>query len=249
LSIVAEDDEENSYSSDDYTFETLPTPKILNLKIQQVVGMPTATLRLLWISNTLISSIVTYYPTANPERAADQISLALKKNHEIIMKNLLDNAEYTLIIKGKDNAGNEATAETRKVKTATDIRAPEIIDLNVESTIVGVGETAKAQIVVSWDSDEPATTQVEYAQGTGTLYGQTTQEDTSLTSNHTVTITGLKPATIYHLRAVSKDKVGNIAYSFDTVIVTPKSTKDALNLVIENLSKTFGFLKGTKIFK
>jgi hypothetical protein len=31
--------------------------------------------------------------------------------------------------------------------------------------------------------------------------------------------------------------------------VTPKSTKDALNLVIENLSKTFGFLKGTKIFK
>lgn len=119
--------------------------------------------------------------------------------------------------------------------------------MNVEATIVGVGDTAKAQIVVSWDTDEPATTQVEYAQGTGTSYDQTTQEDSNLTTNHTVTITGLTAAKIYHLRASSKDKSGNIGQSFDTVIITPKSTKDALTLVIENLSKTFGFLNNLNI--
>jgi hypothetical protein len=61
-----------------------------------------------------------------------------------------------------------------------------------------------------------------------------------------VTITGLSPSKIYHLRAVSKDKAANISQSPDTVTITPKSTKDALNLVIDNLSKTFGFLKGVK---
>jgi hypothetical protein len=247
LRIAGEDEEGNVYYSDDYIFETLPTPKILNLKLQQVSGMATATLRLLWTSNTLISSIVTYYPTASPERAVDSISLALKKSHEVILKNLNDDTDYTLIIKGKDSAGNESQIETRKVKTSNDIRAPEIQNMNVESTIVGVGDTAKAQIVVSWDTDELATTQVEYAQGTGTSYGQTTQEDSNMTTNHTVTITSLTPAKIYHLRASSKDKSVNIGQSFDTVIITPKSTKDALTLVIENLSKTFGFLNNLNI--
>lgn len=249
LKITGEDSEGNAYDSDDYTFETLPTPKILNLRVQQVAGMPTATLRLLWSSNTLVSSIVTYYPTGSPEKALDQISLALKKNHEVVIKNLVDSTDYTIDVKGKDSAGNEATVVTRKLKTSQDMRAPEIQNMNVESTIVGVGETAKAQIVVSWDTDEPATTQVEYAQGTGTSYGQTTQEDSNLTQNHTVTITGLTPAKIYHLRAISKDKVANVGQSFDTVIITPKSTKDALNLVIDNLSETFGFLNNLKIGK
>jgi len=249
LRIAGEDEEGNVYYSDDYTFETLPTPKILNLKLQQVSGMASATLRLLWSSNTLISSIVTYYPTANPERAIDSISLALKKNHEVILKNLNDDTEYTLIIKGKDSAGNESQTETRKTKTSNDMRPPEIQNMNVETTIVGVGDSAKAQIVISWDTDEPASTQVEYAQGTGTSYDQTTQEDSNLTTNHTVTITGLTAAKIYHLRASSKDKAGNIGQSFDTVIITPKSTKDALTLVIENLSKTFGFLNNLNIKK
>jgi hypothetical protein len=243
LRIAGEDDEANIYYSDDYTFETLPTPKIIGLRVQQVVGMPAATLRLIWTTNTLASSIVTYYPTKVPQSAIDNISLVLKKGHEVILKNLLDDTDYTILIKGKDSSGNEAKSETRVLKTANDVRPPEIQNLNVESTIVGVGENATAQIVITWDTDELATTQVEYGQGTGSSYNQTTQEDTNKTTNHTVTVTGLSPSKIYHLRALSKDKGNNVGQSLDTVIITPKSTKDALNLVIDNLSKTFGFLK------
>ncbi len=243
LRLAGEDDEGNVYYSDDYTFETLPTPKIIGLRLQQVVGMPTATLRLLWTTNTLANTIVTYYPTKIPQQAIDNISLALKKTHEVILKNLLDDTDYTIIFKGKDSAGNEAKSETRMLKTQNDVRPPEMQNLNVESTIIGVGEDAKAQIVISWDTDEPATTQVEFGQGTGTTYNQTTQKDTNKTLNHVVTITGLSPSKIYHLRALSLDKAENLGQSLDTVIITPKSTKDALNLVIDNLSKTFGFLK------
>lgn len=242
LRIAGEDEEGNVYYSDDYTFQTLPTPKITNLKIQQVIGLPTATLRLMWQSNALLTTVVTYYPTALPEMAKDYINLVLKNKHDILLKDLRDNTEYTLIIKGKDSVGNEATPIVQKLKTVADVRPPEIQNMEIQSTVVGVGDEAKAQIIVSWDTDEPATTQVEYNLGTGNTYGQATTEDAALTSNHSVTITGLRPGQIYHLRAVSKDKAGNIGYSYDTVITTPKATKDALTIVIENLSKTFGFL-------
>jgi len=244
LQVVAQDIEENTFAGDDYSFETLPVPQITAFRIQQVSGMPTATLRAIWTTNTPVSTIVTYFPSATPVLAQDQISLKLEKNHELILKDLKDDSQYTILLKGKDSAGNLAESPPQVVKTALDFRPPDILNLNVESTIVGVGQDAKAQIIVSWDTDEPSTAQVDYAQGTSTNYGQSTQEDSNLATNHVVTITNLTPAKIYHLQATSKDKAGNVGKSFDTVVVTPKSTQAALTLVIENLSKTFGFLKG-----
>ncbi len=241
--IVAEDEEGNSFAGDDYTFETLPVPKITTLKVQQVAGLPTATLRLVWTTNTEVSTIITYYPENNSGAVKDFIALKLTKSHDVLLKDLMDNTNYVLTVRGKDAAGNEATYPIQKVKTAVDFRPPEILNMEVEATIIGVGDEAKAQVIISWDTDEPATTQVEYAEGTGVNYGQSTQEDPALTTNHTVTITGLLPAKIYHLRALSKDKTNNNGKSGDYVVVTPKSTKDALNLVIESLSKTFKFLK------
>jgi hypothetical protein len=172
--------------------------------------------------------------------------LKLTKTHDVLLKDLRDDNNYAIVVKGKDEAGNEAVYPIQKVKTAVDFRPPEIQNMSVESTIVGVGDEAKAQIIVSWDTDEPATTQVEYADGTGASYGQSSQEDPTMTTNHIVTVTGLTPAKIYHLRALSKDKGTNNGKSSDYVVVTPKSTKDALNLVMDNLSKTFGFLKNKK---
>lgn len=249
LQIVAEDAEGNTFAGDDYTFETLPTPKIIGFRMQQVAGQSTATLRLLWTSNTPITTVVTYYPVSAPATAKDSINLVLRQNHEVILNNLLDDSDYTIVIKGRDSAGNEADYPSQSVKTAQDLRPPEISNMNVETTIIGVGDQAKAQVVATWDTDEPSSTQLEYAEGTGATYNLSTQEDTNKTTNHSVTITGLSPARIYHLRAVGKDKAANVGKSFDTVIVTPKSTKDALNLVIDNLSKTFGFLRGTQILK
>lgn len=241
--IVAEDEEKNLFAGDDYTFETLPVPKITTLKVQQVAGLPTATLRLIWTTNTEVSTIITYYPESNPTAVKDFIALKLTKTHDVLLKDLLDDTDYVLNVRGKDAAGNEAVYPVQKVKTAVDFRPPEILNMEVEATIVGVGDEAKAQVVITWDTDEPSSTQVEYAEGTGTNYGQSTQEDPALTTNHAVTITGLLPAKIYHLRALSKDKTNNSGKSGDYVVVTPKSTKDALSLVIESLSKTFKFLK------
>lgn len=243
LRIMAEDEEANTYSSDNYSFSTLAVPKITNLKIQQVVGMPTATLRLVWNSNTNISTLVTYYPTNNPELTRDYLNLTPLKTHEAILKDLKDETEYTFLITGKDSAGNQAKTDPKKIKTAADFRPPEILNFNVETTIVGIGEEARAKLLITWDTDEASSTQIEYGQGTTGSFSNTTQEDKTLVENHAVTITSLMPSAIYHLRVLSKDKAGNMARSDDNVVITPKSTRGAMELVIDNLSKTFGFLK------
>ncbi|MCA9372988.1 hypothetical protein KC921_02735, partial [Candidatus Woesebacteria bacterium] len=87
-----------------------------------------------------------------------------------------------------------------------------------------------------------ATSQVEFGEGTGTTYSQKTQEDTNLTVNHLVVISNLTPSKVYHVRAISKDKASNEGVSIDTVTITPKATRNALDLVMTNLGVVFGFL-------
>jgi hypothetical protein len=158
---------------------------------------------------------------------------------------ILTNTEYILNIKGNDKVGNEASSDSQKVTTATDTRPPLISDLRIEgSNVPAVGGTAQestAQLIVSWSTDEPSTGQVEFGEGTGTTYNQKTQEDGNLTISHIVIISNLTPSKVYHLRAVSKDKSGNAGKSIDTVTITPKTTENALNLVIYNLLQAFGF--------
>ncbi|MBI2465288.1 fibronectin type III domain-containing protein [Candidatus Shapirobacteria bacterium] len=241
LKIVAEDEEGNKFTSDDYDYETLPMPKIEGVKIQQVKGMASATIMVSWKTNTGVSSIISYYPEGRPEMTRDQVSMSLATNHQMLIKDLLDATDYVILVRGKDQVGNEAKMSTSKFKTSTDLRPPLITDMRVEGAVSGVGEATKAQIIIYWNTDEPSTGQVEYGEGTGSDYPNRTQEDGNFTLNHVVTITDLKPSQVYHLRILSKDRIGNQVESFDNVTVTPKATKSALDLVVNSLSKSFGF--------
>jgi hypothetical protein len=77
--IVVEDDEGNTFAGDDYVLKPCPFPKIMTFKAQQVSGMATATLRLLWTTTRPFprSSLITRQ--GNPRPAKDQISLTLKR--------------------------------------------------------------------------------------------------------------------------------------------------------------------------
>jgi len=243
------DSESTEYEGDVYSFQTLPRPKVSNVRIQQVLGTAQPTVLVTWTSNTEISSIVTYYPSNNPSLARDEVNVTLAKGtHRMIIRGLQTQTTYALVVKGRDKAGNEAISDVQKFTTATDTRPPQISDLLIEgSTSTNTsGEQSNAQLVVTWNTDEPATSQVEFGEGTGDGYAQKTQEDSSLTFNHIVVISGLTPSKVYHLRAVSKDSAGNNGTSIDTVTITPKLTDNALNLVITNLQGVFGFLGGFK---
>jgi hypothetical protein len=241
------DNDNSEYDGTTLDFTTLPRPKISNVQIQQVANTAQSTILISWKSNTEISSIITYYPEEKPGEARDEVNIALTKgDHRMIIRSLLPQTNYILIVKGRDKMGNEAISDSQKLTTATDTRPPQISDLHVEGSnippITTTGQDQKAQLIVSWNSDEISSSQVEFGEGTGSVYSQKTQEDSNLTFNHIVIISNLTPSKVYHLKALSKDKIGNIGNSIDTVTITPKATDNALNLVVGNLQEAFGFL-------
>jgi hypothetical protein len=125
--------------------------------------------------------------------------------------------------------------------TTTDTRPAVLSDVNIEANIIeSQDNNSTAQLNISWNSDEAATSQVEYGEGTGSSYSQKTQEDKSLTLNHMVIINGLTPSKVYHLRVISKDKSGNESKSVDYITITPKASDNALDLVVSNLQRVFG---------
>jgi hypothetical protein len=72
--------------------------------------------------------------------------------------------------------------------------------------------------MITWTSDKPATSQVEY--GETSSYGSLTTLDNSLVTSHSVTLSGLSPGTTYHFRVRSRDGNGGEKISGDYVFST-----------------------------
>ena len=241
------DEEGKEYEGTILDFTTLPRPRVYNISVQQVINTAQSTLLVSWVSNTEISSIVTFYPESNPEVAKDNVDIKLTEGeHRMLLKGLLPNTTYMIRVSGRDIIGNEASSDIIRITTAADSRAPILSSMSIEGSnitqISGLEQNTTSQLIISWTTDEPSTSQVEYGEGTGTDYNQLTQEDKDLSYSHVVIISGLTPSKVYHLRAISTDAAGNISRSIDTLTITPKSSDNAFDLVITILKESFGFL-------
>ncbi len=243
--INAFDSEDAEYQGNELDFVTLPRPQITNVRVQQAKNTAQPTAVISWSTNTEVSSIASYYPTGNPSAARDEVDIALLKGeHRMIIRGLLPNTRYDLKVSGRDVAGNEAVSDILTFTTSTDTRPPLLSDVKVEgSSAIKSTQTVSSQLVITWTTDEAATSQVEFGEGTNSAYTQKTQEDANLTFNHLVVIPNLTPSKVYHLRAISKDTAGNASPSVDIVTITPKATENALDLVVTNLREVFNFIK------
>jgi hypothetical protein len=126
----------------------------------------------------------------------------------------------------RDAAGNLAASDDFTYTTLPDTSAPVIAGLTATDTANG------AQI--TWTTDENADQQVEY--GPTAAYGATTVLEQTGAKTHTVLMSGLQPGALYHYRALSRDKAGNLAVSADGTFTAPG---DATAPVI-----TFGSVNG-----
>lgn len=72
-------------------------------------------------------------------------------------------------------------------------------------------------VAITWTTNEPATSDVEYGKETG--YGLTVSLP-DLTIEHSVVLSDLEPNTAYHFRVTSSDKDGNKASSDDNIFAT-----------------------------
>jgi hypothetical protein len=234
------DVESYSYPGTIFSFSTPQRPRISNLRFQPISGEPTSTQRVSWNTNVPASSTVTYGLIGS--NGTDIQDSKLVTEHEVVMRNLIDDSNYFLAAQSRDIDGNLAISDRQTFKTALDTRPPKISNTTVETTIRGTGAEARGQVIVSWETDEPATSQVAYGEGSNlrTLNSKTA-EDATLATQHVVIISDLPTSRVYSVQPVSSDKAGNTSNGESKSAIIVRATDSVITIVLNTLRKVFGF--------
>jgi hypothetical protein len=256
IRIKATDTDQNVTTSDDYVFSTPAMPTITNLKVSDT-GSNSATIT--WTTNVNCDSNVEFTSTkpVNTEivegrATSDQATATIQTGqqgksdsttiHSVTIIGLVDKTTYNVKAKSKDQFGNNVESDQISLTTTTDNTPPKIDNLKSEITSTGSGEAIRYQAVISWETNESSTSQVEYGQGVTGEYDQSTKEDLSLNQTHVVIINDLKSNSAYHFRVKTKDKSSNFSYSDDTSIITPPKVKSLIQLVFNTISDSFSWV-------
>jgi hypothetical protein len=225
LRVSATDTDGNVTVSDDYTFDVPDLPLISNVAIS-AIGDNGAIVK--WDTNVPSDSNVDF--VANNTGSQGDATQTL--SHQVKLIGLDSNATYSFKARSIDQFGNIATSDALSFTTTVDTQAPKISNQKSEVSSTGSGDSIKYQLIVSWDTDEPATSKVDYAAGMGGNYDSSSKEDLSLNMTHVVIISDLKPNSLYHYRITSKDKAGNTANSDDSTVTTPPKEKNVMTIIL-----------------
>ncbi len=236
------DSEDNEYEGNVYSLITPARPRISNLRFEPVEGEPTSTQRISWTTNVPATSEVTYSAQGQP--AQDKLDSQMVSEHSVTILGLADDSVYSLVARSRDGQGNAALSETQTFRTALDTRPPKIADVVVKSAVRGSGSDARGQIIVSWHTDEPSTSQVSFGQGSqnGELNSRTA-EDAKLVTEHLVIVSDLTPSKVYQVQALAKDRSGNQAKSLDQTTIVGKAPASIFDIVFKTLQGIFSFIK------
>ncbi len=229
----------NEYTQTIFTFTTPSRPRITNLRFQPVPDQPTSTQQVTWSTNVPSTSELAYGPNGQAQQnAADP---RLTTDHSLTIDALNDNTEYSLTAQSRDSAGNLAVSDKQIFHTALDTRPPKISGLKVTSSIKGTGTDAAGQIIVAWKTDEPATSQVAYGEGSdNSNFNTSTAEDRALVTDHAVVVSNLSTSQIFHLKALSKDVANNQAHSDSRTTIIGNATDSVISIIFNALQKVFG---------
>jgi Purple acid Phosphatase, N-terminal domain len=126
----------------------------------------------------------------------------------------------TETIKGIQYAVFPATAGAYTATYQGDTTPPTISSVNATSATDGTA-------TITWTTNEASDSRVDYGTAPNALNSQAS--NANMTQNHTVTLTGLTPATTYHFRVTSRDAANNSATSPSTpnppaTFTTPNQT-------------------------
>ncbi len=238
--LVSYDSEGNSYDGSTASFTTPQRPRISNLTFQPVSGQPTSTQQVTWQTNVPGNSTITYGKVGTS--GTDVQDSKLTTDHEITISDLEDDSQYFLLAQSRDNNGNLAVSDRQVFHTALDTRPPKISNVTVESSIRGTGAEARGQVVVSWHTDEAATSQVAYAEGSGTTsFNNKTAEDNGLSFEHIVIVSDLPTSKVYSIEPVSHDKAGNAGTGTVQSAIIGRASDSVLTIVLNTLKNVFGF--------
>ncbi len=221
------------------TFSTPPQPRITNVRFQPVPGALTGTEQITWTTNVPTTSGLLYGQVGKAQ--IDALDSKMVTEHSMEVANLSYNTQYSVIASSRDALGNVANSDKQIFKSGLDTRPPTVSDVTAQPSIRGNGASASGQIVVSWKTDKPGSSQVAYGQGSGGDYSSKTAEDTALVTNHVVVVSNLPTSQVFHLQAISRDEAGNVGVSQGQTAIISQASDSALSIIFNSLQAVFDY--------
>lgn len=212
---------ESGFSNEVSKTFTDVTPPVISAIVSS--GLTADGVTIAWMTNELSDTQI-HYGTTTAYGLSTGLNAALTTAHSQNLTGLLPSTTYHYRVISKDADGNLALSGDNTFNTfAAPDTAPPVLS-SVTVTALGMNGAT-----ITWTTNEPADTQVEF--GLTTVYGSSTAIDPSKTIAHSRQLTGLQGDTTYHFRAVSRDNAGNRAASPDQIFTT-SSAPDAAPPVV-----------------
>jgi hypothetical protein len=207
----------NAAVSGDFAFTTSATPDTTPPILTSITaGSITSTAAVIaWTTNEAANTRVDY-GTTTAYGVSTTLNATLVTAHTAALAGLQAATVYHYRVRSADAAGNVALSGDA---TFTTTQAPDTTGPTI-STLTTTDVTPTS-VVVTWSTNEPATSQVEY--GATTAYGQRSVANATLLTTHREPLSGLSPGTTYHLRVLSADAAGNRSSSSDLTVVIPSA--------------------------
>lgn len=194
--------------------DTVP-PQIFNV---QVINITSSTASIIWNTDESSDSAVDYGLTIS-YGSGTVANGNFVTSHQVDLSLLSPNTTYHFQVKSRDTASNLATLGDFQFTTTGDVTAPIITNVQV----INITDTSAR---VTWQTNEPATSRVDY--GASTAYGLSLS-DPGLVFSHSIDITGLSPLTTYNFFVTSQDASGNAATSSNGTFMTTGDTTPPAN--------------------
>ncbi|MBP9731834.1 MAG: fibronectin type III domain-containing protein, partial [Candidatus Magasanikbacteria bacterium] len=203
-------------SPDGHIVTTLSGPSISDVGVSDISNTQVS---VTWTTDQSSDSYV-YYSLDNAFTSSTVVGNADSvTDHSVTLPNLTRGTTYYYYVKsgvGEDKNVVDGEIMYHTFTTLND-QTPPIITFDEESDI----EISDTAMIVTWSTNEPATTALEY--GTSTSYGTAISND-DLNTSHNYTISGLTLGTLYYVRFTNTDLNGNASNPTEFSTTTADST-------------------------
>lgn len=209
----------NSGTSIEQKFTTLPAPTVSNVTVTGV-NLSEATIN--FTTSGATTATVYYGQNGSLGETKEQDTSTSLSRYSIPLSDLVDGTEYSFRIDTTDDAGN--TYKSGQINVFSTPPAPHITNVQFEPVSGALSGTEK----ISWTTNVATTSQIRYAQQGQPFSSGREAIDTTMTTDHTMTIDSLTYGTPYQIIATSQDAIGNIANSDIQIFRTGLDTRPPL---------------------
>jgi hypothetical protein len=203
-------------TSGNFTFTTTPPPTISAVT---ATGITTTGATITWTTDQNSSSSVNYGTTTGYGSTTSAAGSVM--SHSVTLTGLTAGTTYDYDVTSVN--GTTGSATSGNFSFVTTAVAPVI------SAVVVSGSTTTTA-TINWTTDQPSSSQVFF--GTTTGYGSSSPLNSTLTTTHSVTITGLSPTTTYDFDVASTNSFSLTATSTNSSFVTPAGVPPQVGYVV-----------------